>query len=121
MKGTVVTVAAIATLVSGAVSAQDAWEQRKIEFLISSVEKLRGARFVRNGSEHGAKEAAAHLRMKLKTAGDKVKTADDFIKLCASRSSVTGVAYLIRFSDGTTIKSAEYFQAILEECCPPAE
>jgi hypothetical protein len=37
--------------------------------------------------------------------GDKVKTAKDFIEICASKSSMTGDSYLIRFGDGTIVKS----------------
>jgi hypothetical protein len=31
-----------------------------------------------------------------------VNTADDFIRLCASHSILSGDAYLIRFADGRT-------------------
>jgi hypothetical protein len=43
-------------------------------------------------------------------AGKKVKTAEDFIKYCASKSSITGEPYLMRFADGTTVKSEVYFR-----------
>jgi hypothetical protein len=66
--------------------------------------------FIRNGSEYDdGKAAAAHLRMKLQNAGGKVQTADDFIRLCASRSYITGKPYMIRLSNGKTIKSEEYY------------
>jgi hypothetical protein len=31
-----------------------------------------------------------------------VKTADDFIRLCASHSYISGQAYLIQYADGRT-------------------
>ena len=65
MKNIMVTVFVILALFSGAVSAQNNIEKKKIEFLISSVENLKEAIFIRNGSEHNGKEAAQHLRMKL--------------------------------------------------------
>src|SRR5512139_2442518 len=102
MKNILVTAFVILALFPGAVIAQDNIEQKKIEFLISSVENLKEAKFIRNGSEHDGKEAAEHLRMKLQKAGGKVQTADDFIRLCASKSSITGKPYMIRSSDGTT-------------------
>jgi hypothetical protein len=102
-------------LFNGAVSAQDNIEKKKIEFLISSVENLKGAKFIRNGSEYDGKEAVEHLRMKLQIAGDKVKTADDFIRLCASKSFITGKQYMIRLSAGKIIKSEEYFREKLKE------
>jgi hypothetical protein len=115
MKNILVTAFVILVLLSGAASAQDNMEKKKIEFLISSVENLKGAKFIRNGSEHNGKEAADHLRMKLQTAGGKVQTADDFIRLCASKSFITGKPYMIRLSDGKTIKSEEYFRERLKE------
>ena len=68
MKSILVTAFVILALFSGAVSAQDNIEKKKIEFLISSVENLKGAKFIRNGSEYDGKEAAKHLRMKLQNA-----------------------------------------------------
>jgi hypothetical protein len=114
MKNIMVTAFVILALFSGAVSAQDNIEKKKIEFLISSVENLKGAKFIRNGSEHDGKEAAEHLRMKLQNALV-VQTADDFIRLCASKSFITGKPYMIRLSDGKTIKSEEYFREKLKE------
>ena len=115
MKNILVTAFVILALFSGVVSAQDNIEKKKIDFLISSVENLRGAKFIRNGSEYDGKEAVEHLRMKLQIAGDKVKTADDFIRLCASKSFITGKQYMIRLSAGKTIKSEEYFREKLKE------
>jgi hypothetical protein len=115
MKNILVTAFVILALFSGAVSAQDNTEKKKIEFLISSVENLEGAKFIRNGSEYDGKEAAEHLRMKLQKAGGRVQTADDFIRLCASKSFITGKPYMIRLSDGKTIKSEEYFREKLKE------
>ena len=116
MKKILVAAFVILALFCGAVSAQDNIEKKKIEFLLSSVENLKGAKFIRNGSEYDdGKAAAEHLRMKLKTAGSRVKTADDFIRLCASQSYITGKPYMIRLSNGKTIKSEEYFREKLKE------
>ena len=114
MKNILVTAFVILALFSGVLSAQDNIEKKKIEFLISSVENLKGAKFIRNGSEYDGKEAAEHLRMKLQNALV-VETADDFIRLCASKSSISGKPYMIRTSDGKTIKSEEYFREKLKE------
>lgn len=115
MKNILVAAFVILALFPGVVSAQDAIETKKIEFLISSVENLKVAKFIRNGSEYNGKEAAAHLRMKLKNSGGRVQTADDFIRLCASKSYISGKPYMIRSSDGKTIKSEEYFREKLKE------
>jgi len=104
----------MALFFSGTLSAQEDIEKKKIEFLISSVENLKGAKFIRNGLEYDGPQAAKHLRMKLKNALI-VQTADDFIKLCASKSSLTGKPYMIRLPDGKTIKSEAYFREKLKE------
>lgn len=112
-----ITIAAIVILLLffGMVNAQENIEKNKIEFLISSVENLRGAKFIRNGSEYSGQDAAKHLRMKRQRAGDHVQTADDFIRLCASKSYNSGKPYLIRLSNGKTIKAEEYFREKLKE------
>jgi hypothetical protein len=115
MKRLLVAAFVILALFSGALIAQDNIEKKKIEYLISSVENLKGAIFTRNGSEHDGKAAAEHLRLKLKNAGGRVQTADDFIRLCASKSYFTGKAYMIRLSNGKTIKSEKYFREKLKE------
>lgn len=115
MKIILVTASIILALFFGAVSVQDTMEKMKIDYLISSVENTKGTIFIRNGSEHNGKEAGEHLRMKLQNAGDKVLTADDFIRLCASKSWITGKPYMIRSSDEKTIKSEEYFRGKLKE------
>jgi hypothetical protein len=117
MKKILVAAFVILAIFSGTVSARDNIERKKIEFLISSVENLKGAIFIRNGSEYDGKRAAEHLRLKLKNAGDRVQTVDDFIRLCASQSYITGKPYMIRLADGKTIKSEKYFREKLEEYC----
>ena len=77
-------------------------ESAKIDRLINHIGKLHGATFIRSGKEYGATEAARHLQSQREKAGDRVRTADDFIRLCASHSYLPGEAYLIRFADGRT-------------------
>ena len=95
-------------------------EAAKIEALIASVEQLKGAVFIRNGSEYDAAKAAAHLRRKLDYAGGKVKTAEQFIDHLATGSSMTGKPYKIRFSDGHSVESAVYFREQLRRLQTPA-
>ena len=101
-------------LVVGSAYAQDSGEAAKIRYLIESVETLQGAIFIRNGDEYDARKAADHLRLKLKRAGERVKTAEDFIRFCGSKSSVSGKAYRIRFSDGTTLDTETFFRKRLK-------
>ena len=90
-------------------------EQQKIEYLIHAIETLQNATFIRNGSEYDAQQAADHLRLKLHYAGDRVKTADDFITSCATASSMTGEKYQIKFQDGRVIEAAIFLRNKLIE------
>jgi hypothetical protein len=96
----------------------DSMEARKIDYLIASVETLKDAQFIRNGASYDAKSAADHLRLKLRTAGSRVVTAEDFIRLCASVSSVSGTPYQIRFADGRVLSSEAYLRQKLSEFRP---
>jgi hypothetical protein len=89
---------------------QPATEAAKISYLIAAVESLPNAQFIRNGTAYDAKAAADHLRLKWKNAGSRVSTAEDFIRLCGSTSSLSGKPYQIRFNDGRTVTSAAYLR-----------
>lgn len=90
-------------------------EAQRIEYLIRSVEQLSHAKFIRNGAAHDTRAAADHLRLKLRNAGGRCNTADDFIRLCGSRSSISGQPYHIRLADGTLMTSEAFLRAKLEE------
>ena len=90
-------------------------ESRKIEYLITAIESLQNAEFIRNGTAYDGKSAADHLRLKLQKAGSRVETAEDFIRICASMSSVSGEPYRIRFFDGGLTTSEAYLRQKLAE------
>jgi hypothetical protein len=94
---------------------QKVLERHKIDFLINSVAALKGAGFIRNGSTYDAAQAASHLRMKLRFAGSRVKTAQDFIVYCASKSSMSGIAYRIHFTNGRDVDSEVFLRQRLAE------
>ena len=94
-------------------------EQRKIEQLIAAVTGLPNAQFIRNGSAYDAAAAGDHLRLKLKNAGSRIKTADDFIRYCASTSSVSGEPYKIRFADGREVTAEQFLRQKLAELQHP--
>jgi len=93
-------------------------ETQKIEALIDSVQHAKGAVFIRNGSEYSADQAVHHLRMKWDSAGSRIKTAQDFIKYCASESSFSGKKYQIRFPDGKVENSEDFFNEQLKKMSP---
>jgi hypothetical protein len=90
-------------------------ENEKVEALIGIVEHLTDAVFVRNGDTHDAKAAASHLRKKWRGAGSQVKTARDFIRLCATQSSLSGQPYLIRWKNGRERRSADFLGEELDK------
>jgi membrane-bound lytic murein transglycosylase len=88
-------------------------ERRTIEALIASVAGLGDATFIRNGQSYDASKAARFLREKWKSRESEVRTADEFIERVASFSSTTSKPYLIRFTDGREIQSADFLRAEL--------
>ena len=74
---------------------------------------MHDATFIRNGSEHDAKEAADHLRQKMHYFEGEIHTADDFIRLCGTHSELSGLPYKIRTADGTVRDSGPFLRDLL--------
>ena len=87
----------------------------EIDALIDRVAHAKGIVFIRNGSEHTAAEAAAHLQRKRKAAGDRIRTPEDFIDQLGARSSMTGKPYRVRLPDGREIDSAAWMTGLLRD------
>jgi Family of unknown function (DUF5329) len=85
-------------------------EDARIDYLLAIVASMHDAQFIRNGTPYDGAAAVKHLRLKLRAAGSRVKTAEDFISYCASASSVSGQPYEIRFSDGRVVRSADFLR-----------
>ena len=92
----------------GVVNAEALSETEKIESLIRAVERM-PARFVRNGTEYDAKQAADHLRFKLNKAGGRIKTAEILSRI-VERSRGCPEKYKIKFADGRVIESEVYLR-----------
>jgi Family of unknown function (DUF5329) len=90
-------------------------ESGRIEYLLGTIAALPNAQFIRNGESFGARAAVAHMRLKLRLAGAHVKTAEDFIRYCATGSSLSGIPYEIRFSDGRIVPSAAFLREKLRQ------
>jgi hypothetical protein len=91
-----------ATVVGAAAAPVD-----EIEALLAYIGGLEGASFIRNGDAHSPTDAAAHLRLKWTNQKKQIVTAEDFIRLCGTKSSVSGKPYVIRFSDGREEEAAQ--------------
>lgn len=95
-------------------------EAKRIEALIAHVEGLKQAKFVRNGVEYDAQIAGRFMRYIWNDNREKVKTADDFIRVVATASGA-GIPYLVRFPDGRESKSRDYLVELLKKWEMPAE
>ncbi|TMA94511.1 MAG: hypothetical protein E6J74_15190 [Deltaproteobacteria bacterium] len=93
-------------------------EKQKIEALIKQVGDLKEAKFIRNGSTYEVASAVRFLHGKWDANAAEVKSARDFIDKVASISGTSGKPYLIRFNDGSEIKSREYLLAELQKLEP---
>ena len=103
------------TVLPALLLARDGREQQRIDYLMQSLNSVQVAVFIRNGSEYDSAAAREHLQKKLRFAGERVKTAEDFIKHCATESSMTHQQYRIRFADGTVTDTASYFYKQLKD------
>ena len=90
-------------------------EEQKIESLITSIETLTDATFIRNGKEYDCKAAGQHMRRKWEVAKDQIATARQFISGVASKSSRSGEPYRIRLKDGKEQTSEDFLTAKLDE------
>lgn len=91
-------------------------ESEKIKFLLNELDKPgSNLKFIRNGDEFTGKEAKEHMEKKLKYAGDKIKTVDDFINHIATKSYITGNLYYVKLPDGTKIESAKWLRDALKK------
>jgi hypothetical protein len=70
-----------------------------IDYLVNYVAKS-DAIFIRNGATHTPAEATAHIKAKYAHFKNQIKTPEDFIRLSASKSLLTGKPYLVRTPDG---------------------
>jgi hypothetical protein len=85
-------------------------EQKKIEALITTVERMNNAVFIRNGKSYNAELAAEFLRRKWRAHWTEIQSALDFIDKVASYSSRSGTPYSIRWPDGRERLCSEFLR-----------
>lgn len=78
----------------------------EINFLLTAM-GASGCEFFRNGTWYEAQQAQAHLSKKYQwlVARDRVRTAEEFIELAATRSSLSGQAYAVRCAGKAPVSS----------------
>ena len=70
-----------------------------IRYLIDCVANSK-ATFIRNGASYTPAEAAEHIKAKYAHFKKDIRTPEDFIRLSASKSILSGKPYLVRLPDG---------------------
>lgn len=89
-------------------------EQEKIHALLEYIKKS-DLLFIRNGAEYPPARAGEHLEYKLKKAGNRIRTAEEFIRYIASRSVSSGKPYYIKLKNGEVVESAQWLRLKLAE------
>jgi hypothetical protein len=102
----VATAALMGTSPLAAATPPDA-EDVAIEALIQRVAAMTKVSFARNGTTATSAEAAKHMRDKYAYFRRDIVTAEDFVRLCGTRSELTKRAYTVRMPDGTERPAAD--------------
>lgn len=84
----------------------------EVEHLLEFIRNS-SCKFVRNGNEHDGERAFRHVMRKYDYFRDQIRSTEDFIDLAASRSEMSGRAYLFR-CDGKESESRTMLLAELE-------
>ena len=95
------------------VGAAESLEQT-IAFLLHRIETA-DAIFIRNGQAHTPQEAVEHVRAKYEHFKGQIKTPEDFIRLAATKSLLTGQPYLVRSRDGKEMPLNGWLSKALRE------
>jgi hypothetical protein len=75
-----------------------------IQFLLKHVADS-GLTFIRNSERHASFDAAEHMNSKYEYFRDKIKTPEDFIQRCASKSLMSGKPYLVVLENGEEVRT----------------
>jgi hypothetical protein len=87
----------------------------EIDALMSKLEAS-ACEFNRNGTWYTAAEAKSHLLRKLKYLEDRgaLQSAEEFIELAASNSSLSGRPYLVKCGDDPPLGSGKWLRSQLQ-------
>lgn len=102
-----------ATYFVGPAKAESDSTQQAIQFLIGTVAHSNLV-FIRNGKSYNSAEAAEHIREKYEYFRSRIENPQDFIRLCASKSLLSGKPYLVVTAQGT-IPVAKWLEQKLAE------
>jgi hypothetical protein len=101
------------TITLGETAANSQKLSATINYLLAFVEKSDCA-FIRNNKPYTAKEAAVHMQRKYEHFKDEIKTPEDFIRLSATKSLMSGKPYMVKTKAGRLMKSETWLLEALE-------
>lgn len=96
------------------VVAGDEHLQAEIDHLIQTIQNSDCA-FIRNGKAHSSGDAIEHILKKYDHFKDKIKTSEDFIDYCASKSLISNRPYQIKCPGQDVIESRLWFLQELKQ------
>ena len=88
--------------------------EQTINYLLGYIGRS-DATFIRNGQTHTPQEAVNHIKAKYEHFKSEIKTPEDFIRLSASKSLLTGKPYLVRTPDGKEMRLDVWLTDALKE------
>jgi hypothetical protein len=74
-----------------------------------------GLTFIRNNDRYPAVEAAEHMNKKYQHFRKDINTPEDFIERCASRSLLSGKAYLVINEQNEHVRTSEWLELELAD------
>ena len=86
-------------------------QKPEVEHLLEFVETT-DCTFERNGKQYNGGRAAKHIKRKYKHFRDEITTTEEFIEYSGTRSTRSGMPYLVYCSDSDPIESSVW---LLEE------
>ena len=94
--------AIVVTLVTTQLARAESLDE-SINYLLDYVAHS-NATFIRNGQTHTPAEAVNHIKAKYEHFKGEIKTPEDFIRLSASKSLLSGQPYLVRTAEGKEMR-----------------
>jgi hypothetical protein len=84
-----------------------------INYLLSFVEQS-DCIFIRNNREYPARQAVGHMQRKYDHFKSKIKSPEDFIRLTATKSLMSGKPYMVKTKAGILMTSETWLLNALE-------
>jgi hypothetical protein len=82
-------------------------ENIEIQHLLTFVQQT-NCKYERNGSQHNGVDAVAHIKKKYDYFEDDIKTAEDFIELSATKSTISGKEYQVHCPNKKAMTSRQW-------------